>query len=97
MVSAIIMIIPTFLEVSYASIVLLFLVLSSFRSIFAVLAFMSLHFYRLDIRFVLHFYLIKKKKNKLQEVNYNFIRRNEEVNIDNGNFMKISRARAITT
>lgn len=96
MVSAIIMIIPTFLEVSYASIVLLFLVLSSFRSIFAVLAFMSLHFYRLDIRFVLHFYLIKKK-NKLQEVNYNFIRRNEEVNIDNGNFMKISRARAITT
>lgn len=95
MVSAIIMIIPTFLEVSYASIVLLFLVLSSFRSIFAVLAFMSLHFYRLDIRFVLHFYLIKR--NKLQEVNYNFIRRNEEVNIDNDNFMKIFRARAITT
>lgn len=46
--------------------------------------------------YVSSYIFILLERNKLQEVDYNFIRRNEEANIDNGNFMKIFRARAIT-
>ena len=79
--SAIIMIIPTFLG---ASTILPLLVLFSFRAILTLLAYMSF-----PCRFIsavlIHL-----------SVFFTYIVRNEEATSDNGNFVKIFRARVIT-
>ena len=81
---AIIMIIPTFLE---ASTILPLLVLSSFRSILTLLAYMSF-----SCRFIfvvlIHFFVFF--------IIFCLVIRNQEAISDNGNFIKIFRVRVIT-